>query len=184
MVIIVTGVSGVGKTTVGRLLASRLGYDFVDADDFHPPENVEKMRQGRPLTDRDREPWLDALATLIDGWLEAGADTVLACSALKRAYRNRLGAGRPDVRIVHLTAPRPLVHERLRGRDHFMPPALLSSQLEALEPPEEDEDAVTVSAEGNPRLVVDRILTALDPRVGARSPVRAPDRGNPDEEGA
>lgn len=178
MVIVVTGVAGVGKTTVGRRLASRLGYDFVDADDFHPLENVEKMRQGRPLTDRDRDPWLDTLATQIDGWLEARADTVLACSALKRAYRDRLGAGRPDVRIVHLTAPAPLVRERMRRRAHFMPPALLSSQIEALEPPGEAEDAVAVSAQGSPGEVVDRILSALDPLDGGSARPRDPIRGN------
>src|SRR5579883_3513106 len=130
MVILVMGVAGAGKTTVGRLLAQRLGFRFADADDLHPPENVARMRAGLPLREEDRAPWLAALRRLIDGWLEHGEDAVLACSALRASHRRQLGAGRPGVRLVFLHAPPALLAARLAARKgHFAGPALLESQL-------------------------------------------------------
>jgi len=135
MVIIVMGVSGSGKTTVGRALAERLGCRFVDADDHHPAANVAKMRGGHPLTDEDRAPWLAALRAMIDGWLDADDTVVLACSALTERIRAVLGTARAGVRLVHLRGTRELIDRRMRARDHFMPAALLESQFALLEPP-------------------------------------------------
>jgi gluconokinase len=132
------GVTGVGKTTVGRLLAQRLEARFVDADDFHPPENVARMRAGIPLTDADRQPWLDALNAHLRAAAAAGESVVLACSALKAAYRQRLREGCPDLRFVHLVGTRELIAERLAARSgHYMNPALLDSQLATLETPDD-----------------------------------------------
>jgi gluconokinase len=136
MVVIVMGVAGSGKTTVGRLLAEQMGWPFLDADDFHPPENVEKMRRGLGLTDADRGPWLDALTARIRSLVAAGESAVLACSALKRAYRERLAVD-PAVRFVHLHGAFDLLRNRLAERkDHYAHADLLASQFEALEPPE------------------------------------------------
>jgi gluconokinase len=135
MVIVVMGVAGSGKTTVGQLLAEQLGWPFFDADDFHPSENVEKMRHGIGLTDADREPWLDALAARIRALVAAGESAVLACSALKEAYRDRLAVD-PAVRFVHLTGAPELLRKRLEDRKgHYAHADLLASQLAALEPP-------------------------------------------------
>jgi len=129
------GVAGSGKTTVGKLLAEQMGWPFLDADDFHPPENVEKMRRGVGLTDADREPWLDALAARIRSLAASAQSAVLACSALKEAYRDRLAVD-PAVRFVHLTGPPELLRERLQERKgHYAHADLLASQLSALEPP-------------------------------------------------
>lgn len=156
MIRLVTGVSGSGKTTVGRRLARALGAGFLDADDFHPEANVEKMRRGVPLTDADREGWLDRLRAEIDRRLAAGEDAVLACSALKRAHRERLGASRDGVRVIFLDAPREVLRDRLAGRkDHFFDPGLLDSQFAALELP---EDAVRVDATLPPDVIVARLL--------------------------
>jgi gluconokinase len=142
MIVIVMGVTGSGKTTVGTRLAHELGWTFHDADDFHPPANVEKMRAGIALTDADREPWLQAIRRCIDRTVESGASAVFGCSALKAAYRSTLADGRPEVRFVHLCGPEPLIAERLRRRvGHFMNPRLLDSQFETLEPP---ADAIEV----------------------------------------
>ena len=134
-VVIVMGVAGSGKTTIGRLLAAELGWEFYDADDFHPPANVEKMRRGAPLDDEDRRPWLDALARVVREVLERGVGAVLACSALKERYRERLLIdGR--VHLVYLKGSARLIRERLaRRRGHFMKPGMLDSQLAALEEP-------------------------------------------------
>jgi gluconokinase len=135
MVVVLMGVAGSGKTTVGRLLAERLGWEFYDADDFHPPANVEKMARGVPLDDADRQPWLEALSRLVAGCLGRGESAVLACSALKESYRERLlvGAG---VELVYLRGEPDLIRERLRRRrGHFMRPEMLDGQLEALEEP-------------------------------------------------
>ena len=133
------GVSGSGKTTVGSALAARLGLRFVDADDLHPAANVEKMAAGIPLTDEDRWPWLDAVgAVLADG------PVVVACSALRRVYRDRLRAAAPALRLVYLHGSRELLAERMGHRDHFMPVALLDSQLATLEVPGPDEDAIAL----------------------------------------
>ncbi len=136
MIVVVMGVTGAGKTTVGRLLAEQLGWTFVEGDDFHPLENVAKMRRGEPLTDADRTPWLRALRRRIDELAAADESAVMACSALKQAYRDVLAAGPPEVTFVWLEAPPGVIRGRLERRTgHYMPPALLESQLEALEEP-------------------------------------------------
>jgi gluconokinase len=135
VIIVVMGVSGSGKTTVGRALAERLGWRFRDADDFHPPANVAKMAAGTPLTDDDRWPWLDRLADELRRVLASGGNAVLACSALKQAYRDRL-ARAGDVRFVHLVGDFDTIAARLAARQHrYMPATLLQSQFAALEPP-------------------------------------------------
>jgi gluconokinase len=156
-VIIVMGVSGAGKTTVGRLLAGRLGWEFADADDHHPPENVAKMAAGQPLDDADREPWLLALRSLATGRLEEREPLVLACSALKAGYRNLIAAGDPRVAFVFLDGSFELISRRLQERrDHYMPPALLQSQFEALEAP---ADALTLDVSAAPEALADKIIT-------------------------
>jgi gluconokinase len=138
MIVVVMGVSGAGKTTVGRLLAARLGWPFLDADEFHPPENVAKMASGTPLTDEDRWPWLHGL----NERLRQTQDAVLACSALKQSYRELLSRGVADCRFVHLRANIELIRSRLAARRHrYMPASLLESQFATLEPP---RDAIEV----------------------------------------
>lgn len=155
---IVMGVVGVGKTTVGRLLASELSWQFADADDFHPASNVEKISHGIPLTDEDREPWLDGLRATILKWVASGQSTVLACSALKRSYRTKLQAA-PEVQFVFLKGSAALISQRLRERHgHFAGEAILASQLADLEDP---DDAVTVDISGTPQQIVDQIRKAL-----------------------
>jgi len=159
MVIVVMGVSGVGKTTVGMLLARALGAEFAEGDSYHPPANVEKMRNGAPLDDEDRWPWLQILAAELDTWLAEGRDVVLACSALKRAYRDLLAYGRPEVRFVYLKGEAALLRARLdQRRGHYMPPTLLASQLAALEEP---DDALTIDVSGPPEVIVEQIRVAL-----------------------
>ena len=161
MVIVVCGVAGVGKTTIGRLLAQELGWEFYDADDFHPIANVEKMKAGIPLTDEDRWPWLDRLRQLIERCLAANENAVIACSALKRAYRDRLRVSE-GVRFVFLCANRAQVVEHLRQRrSHFMPATLLDSQFADLEEPQPQEGALTVDLKGSPRDVASLIKTKL-----------------------
>jgi gluconokinase len=135
--VVVMGVSGSGKTTVGEQLAAALGLRFEDADDLHPQANVDKMAHGMPLTDADREPWLDAVAAEL-----ATGPVVMACSALRRVYRDRLRAGDPGLRLVYLHGGRDLLAGRMRHREHFMPVALLDSQLATLEEPGPDEAAL------------------------------------------
>lgn len=171
--LIVCGVSGAGKSTVGRLLAQRLGRDFHDADDFHPPANVEKMRRGEPLTDADRSPWLDALRELIERTAREGRRCVIACSALKTAHRDRLGVDQRRVLSVFLDGPRDLIATRIAAREHpFMSPTLLDSQFDALEPP---SDGIRVAIEASPDAVVAQIVVALSrlhPPGGAAPPDR------------
>ena len=155
------GVAGSGKSTVGRLLAGRLGWDFCEGDDVHPPANIAKMAAGHPLTDTDRRPWLVRVRTWIDEHIAAGRSGVITCSALKRSYRDALRD--PQVVFVHLTAPRDALVPRLTARHgHFMPAALLDSQLADLEPPGPDERAVTVDAAEPPGELVRAVVTALE----------------------
>jgi gluconokinase len=159
MVIVLMGVSGSGKTTVGERLARALGAEFAEGDAYHPPANVEKMRSGHPLDNADRQPWLERLGAEIDGWLERGQDVVLACSALKRSYRDILSGGRRQVRFVYLRGSETLIHDRLAHRHgHYMPASLLKSQFAALEEP---EDAIVVDIDQEPDAIVASILAAL-----------------------
>ena len=165
--LIVMGVSGVGKSTVAEGVAARTGWPFRDGDGFHPPENVEKMRSGTPLTDTDRWPWLDAIAAWIDELRRAGGHGIVACSALKHAYRDRLRAGHGDVRFVFLDAPKPVIEARIKARkNHYMPPSLLDSQLATLERPTAEEGALTVSVEPAPEAIVDDVMRRLALPVG------------------
>ncbi len=160
MVIVLMGVAGVGKTTIGRRLSARLGWSFYEGDDFHPSENVEKMQQGIPLTDEDREPWLRALRHLIHGILSRDENAVLACSALKEEYRARLMRGREEVHFIYLTGAYNLIRERLRTREgHYAGAELLNSQFRALEEP---ADVVTVDVSRSPDEVVAEIIARLD----------------------
>ena len=141
--VVVMGVSGCGKSTVAGLIAARLGYQMIEGDGLHPPENVAKMREGRPLDDADRWPWLDRVGAA----LRDGDGVVVTCSALKRAYRDRLRAARPDVVFVYLQGTRELFAARVAARKHeYMPASLLDSQFAALEEPGLDERAVIVDA--------------------------------------
>jgi carbohydrate kinase (thermoresistant glucokinase family) len=161
-VIVVMGVSGSGKSTVGALLALRLQWEFEDADWFHPASNVEKMHSGIPLTDEDRRPWLAAVAAWIDKTRTAHQHGILACSALKRRYRDILIGDRTDVRLVYLKGDETLIARRIATRhEHFMPRNLLHSQFEALEEPGSNEGPVIVSIEPGPREIVAQILSAL-----------------------
>lgn len=158
VIVVLMGVTGVGKTTVGLLVAEDLGWDFLDADDFHPAANVAKMRAGIPLNDVDRDPWLSALRTEIDARLSRGDAAVLACSALKQAYRDRLHASEA-VRFVHLRGDAALIRERLLARSgHYMDPGLLTSQFAALEEP---EGVVTVDVAATPREIASRLEAEL-----------------------
>lgn len=153
------GVSGSGKTSVGKALAARLGWDFFDADDFHPPENIAKMAGGIPLTDSDRAPWLDALHELISSRLKADSPAVLACSALKERYRQRLLEGNEGVQIVYLKGSYDLIWSRMEKRTgHYMKPHMLKSQFEALEEP---ADALTVAVSMPFEDIVKEIVTHL-----------------------
>jgi gluconokinase len=158
LVIVLMGVSGSGKTTVGKLLATTLNCAFADADDFHSSANVEKMRTGIPLTDADREPWLQSLHNLIAGWIAAAKPGVLACSALKQSYRERLQIS-SEVKIVYLRVSPGLLHERLRRRTgHYMSEAMLASQLATLEEP---HDALVVNGDRSPEEVTAEIFARL-----------------------
>jgi gluconokinase len=152
------GVAGAGKTTVGNLVASQLAWEFADGDDYHPAANVEKMRNGVALSDDDRAPWLESLRSLIANWIASGKSGVLACSALKRAYRERLQVS-PDVRVVYLKGSVALLQRRMRARlGHFMTERMLESQLATLEEP---EDAVMVDVDRSPEEIVAEIRRKL-----------------------
>ncbi|GAA2590409.1 gluconokinase [Dactylosporangium fulvum] len=156
---IVMGVAGTGKTTVGSLLARRLGWRYAEADDFHPKSNVDKMAAGTPLTDEDRRPWLAAIARWVDERAALGEPGVVSCSGLRRVYRDRLRDGRPQVRLVLLEGPRELIARRLAARHgHFMRAEMLDSQFADLELPWPDEDVTEVSVDPPPDEVVDAIL--------------------------
>jgi gluconokinase len=161
VIVIVFGVSGAGKTTIGKLLAEQLGWRFYEADDFHPRANIEKMHGGRPLTDEDRWPWLERLREQITHSLTAKENAVLACSALKRAYRERLRVNN-DVKFVFLRGEYALIENQLRRRrGHFMNPTLLKSQFADLEEPEPDEDVLTIELGRTPQGIVEEIKTRL-----------------------
>jgi gluconokinase len=155
-VLIFMGVAGSGKTTVATLFAKQTGAIFYEGDDFHPPENVAKMRVGIPLTDADREQWLQTLRKIVVSALAKNEFSVLTCSALKAKYRDELAGGDFRVKFVHLTGPPALIEERLKARrGHFMPPTLLASQLAVLEPP---SDALVVSCAPSPEAIVADLL--------------------------
>ena len=163
MIVVVMGVSGSGKTTISVSLADTLGYQFEDGDDLHPPENVEKMHRGMPLTDADRMPWLDKVAEKIDRWRAQRQSGVLACSALKRSYRDIIIGDRPGVRLVYLKGSPDLIRRRLvTRRGHFMPASLLESQLASLEEPTPDEHPITVEVAGAPTEIVAKIVRRLN----------------------
>jgi gluconokinase len=173
-VLVLMGVSGVGKSTTGALLSERLGWPFRDADSFHPPQNIAKMSRGVPLDDEDRAPWLAAIAAWIDERLERGERGIVSCSALKRSYRQVLLDGRERVRLVFLKGGKPLLAARMAARlDHFMPPELLDSQFATLEEPSAEERPLIVPVAQTPHEVVELILS----RLGLASPL-------PEEEAA
>jgi gluconokinase len=162
LVIVLMGVSGCGKSTVGGELSRLLGWPFRDADSFHPPANIEKMSRSVPLTDEDRWPWLDAIGGWIDERIARGEPGIVSCSALKRAYRARIGAKRQAVRLVHLLGSQDMIAARLAARtDHFMPPGLLASQFAALEEPGPEERALVVGIAMPPRYMASAIIEKL-----------------------
>jgi len=160
--LVVMGVSGSGKSTIGEALSRRLGWRYEDGDSFHPAANVAKMSAGQPLTDQDRWPWLKAIATEIERCRQHGEHVIIACSALRKAYRDILVHGRDDIRIVYLGGSQELVAERLgRRKGHFMPPGLLDSQFATLEPPGPDERPIIVCIDAAVEAIVDQILHQL-----------------------
>jgi carbohydrate kinase (thermoresistant glucokinase family) len=169
-VAVVMGVSGAGKTTIGRRLAERLCWKFEEGDGLHPAENVAKMKSGQPLTDADRAPWLAAIAAVIDRWRNYAERGVITCSALKRVYRRQIIGDRTDVRLVYLDGTRNLIAERLaRRRGHFMPAALLDSQFATLELPEPHENPIMVGIDRPVEVIVEGIVGALFPPTGLLS---------------
>ncbi|MFL5562475.1 MAG: gluconokinase [Gemmatimonadaceae bacterium] len=170
---VVMGVSGAGKSLIGSRLARALGSDFAEGDDYHPPENVARMRSGTPLTDADRQGWLAALAARLLDARRAGKGLVIAASALKRSYRDLLRGGDPDVQFILLTAPRPLIAERLENRHgHYMPAVLLDSQLATLEIPSPDEGAWIYDAEQAPDEIIAQLTSRIRANMGARTAPR------------
>jgi gluconokinase len=166
-VIVVMGVSGSGKTTIAEDLAARLHAAYQEGDSLHPAANVDKMSHGIPLTDSDRRPWLQAIAAIIDGWLERHEAGVVTCSALKRAYRDILIGQRRGVSLVYLEGSHELIAQRMAARHgHFMPTALLDSQFATLEPPTADEMPITVAVDAAPEAIVQAITKQLDARAG------------------
>ena len=161
-ILVLMGVSGCGKTTIGAALARRLGWEFLEGDALHPPANVTKMAAGTPLDDADRWPWLHAIAARIDAWRADAISGVVACSALKRVYRDILIGPRDDVRLVYLSGSQNMIAARLaERRGHFMPPGLLDSQFRTLEKPGDDENAIVAKIGGTPEALVAIIMERL-----------------------
>ncbi|WGS22238.1 MULTISPECIES: gluconokinase [unclassified Bradyrhizobium] len=161
--LVVMGVSGSGKSTIADHLAIRIGWRYEDGDTFHPPGNVAKMSAGQPLTDEDRRPWLQAIADEIDRTCKVRERAVIACSALKRTYRDILVHGRDDVRLIFLEGTQDLIAARLAARKgHFMPPALLTSQFRTLEPPTADERPIVVAIDRTVDTIVEDIVSQLN----------------------
>jgi gluconokinase len=170
---VVMGVSGSGKSTIADRLAERLHWSYEDGDKFHPPGNVAKMSAGHPLTDEDRWPWLQAIADEIDKVCADHRHAVIACSALRRTYRDILVHGRNDVRIIYLKGTQELIASRLaRRKGHFMPPGLLTSQFKTLEPPDPNENPVTVSIDASVEAIVDDIISQLGLNPADNNPAR------------
>ena len=166
-VVVMMGVSGSGKTTIADGVARRQGWRLIEGDRLHPPANVAKMQSGTPLTDADRWPWLDAIAHEIDAARARGESVVVACSALKRAYRDILIGARRDVALVYLQGSKALIGGRMAARkNHFMPPALLDSQFATLEEPGEDEYPIVVSIEPAADAIIDAVVRQLKERTG------------------
>jgi gluconokinase len=165
--VVVSGVSGVGKSTVARLLAERLGLPFAEADDFHPPANIRKMSSGVPLDDHDRRSWLETVGRWLDDHAADGSGGVVSCSALRRRYRDALRSSCPSALFLHLTAERELLAARLHGRTgHFMPETLLASQLATLEPLQPDERGAVLDASPPPGEIVRRAAELIGEEWG------------------
>jgi gluconokinase len=163
LILVLMGVSGCGKSTISALLAKRLGWPMIEGDEFHSLTSIAKMREAVPLTDADRWPWLDAIAARLDVWCQAGSSGIVTCSALKRIYRDRLAAGRPNLWFIYLKGGPDLIRPRLVHRlGHFMPADLLDSQYAALEEPGAEERVVTLAIDPQPDAIVDAILAKID----------------------
>ncbi|MGH8126879.1 MAG: gluconokinase [Gammaproteobacteria bacterium] len=163
--LIIMGVSGCGKTTVGQALAEETGWTFLEGDTLHSAENIAKMRAGKPLDDADRRPWLDRIAEWITHRANDGQNCIVACSALRRVYRDRLRAAEPGMLFAYLKVPRETLLRRMQQREHFMPVSLLDSQLATLEPPATSERSLTVTATDGIRDTTAQILNWLDDRM-------------------
>jgi gluconokinase len=163
VVVVIMGVSGSGKSTIATLVAEALNCPFRDADEFHPPANVEKMSKGTPLTDTDRKPWLEAIAAQVDAWRAAGQSGVVTCSALKKAYRDIVIDGRGGVRLVYLKGDKTLIHDRMAARKgHFMPLSLLDNQFTVMEEPGPAERPIVVDIAPSPEKIAAEVMKKLD----------------------